>query len=346
VERGFTLQELTHHQKQLAGLARGLRAAIVVPTLFALGLFLIKQPQLAGFSVFGTFAHLVMVNYGPDRRARAIEAATLTSLGVVLVTVGCFASLSTTSAVVGAVLVGFGTEWPALARGPVAVTRTALLLSFMLAVAVPTTLRGTALQLAGWVLAGLVAQPMLQWLWIPIRPADPITHESESDSSSPAWSTWLPHALCAGMAAGTAILVSRILHLEHAFWVVLGMLPVLTMRDSSPLNTFWREQAGTLLGFLVGAALVSMIGGNQQWYWILLPGIIFASTYASTALGLTLGQAGFTAFVVVLFCILSPAQKEVGRIRLEDIAMGGVVSVLVASLQRFGETLTWTTVRT
>jgi hypothetical protein len=38
------------------------RAAIVVPSLFALGLLVIKQPQMAGFSVFGTFAHLVILD--------------------------------------------------------------------------------------------------------------------------------------------------------------------------------------------------------------------------------------------------------------------------------------------
>jgi hypothetical protein len=54
--------------------------------------------------------------------------------------------------------------------------------------------------------------------------------------------------------------------------------------------------------------------------------------------GPTLGQAGFTVFVVVLFCILSPSQRRVGMLRVEDIALGGALSLFVASLQRFGET--------
>ena len=331
------MQALSNHEKQLAGLARGLRAAIVVPALFALGLFLIKQPLLAGFSVFGTFAHLVMVNYGASRTTRAVEAATLTSLGAILVTLGSVASVHTASAVVGAFAVGFLTEWPPSARGAIAVTRTALLLSFMLAVAVPASRRAIWQQLSGWVLAGLVAQPVLQLLWIPIRPSDSIAPEQASNESHRRRSTWLPNAGCIGVAAASAVLVSRLLNLEHAFWVVLGLLPVLTVRGTPPLHTFWREQIGTLLGFSLSVAVVAVLGGYQLCYWILLPCVVFASTYAASALGLTLTQAGFTVFVVILFCILSPAQKQMGMIRLEDIAIGGVLSLFVASLQRFGE---------
>jgi hypothetical protein len=44
--------------KSLAGLARGARAAIVVPSLIALTLLAIKQPQMAGFAIYGSFDHL------------------------------------------------------------------------------------------------------------------------------------------------------------------------------------------------------------------------------------------------------------------------------------------------
>src|SRR5271157_868821 len=144
-----------------------------------------------------------------------------------------------------------------------------------------------------------------------------------------------------GIAAGTAIFISRLLKLEHAFWVVLGILPILGVRAASPLRTFWSEQAGTLIGFLFGVALVAVLGEHQAWYWLVLPCVIFTSAYASSALNLTLGQAGFTLFVIVLFCILSPAQRQVGRLRVEDIAIGGAVSLLVSSLQHFMEAFSW-----
>ena len=310
---------------------------MVVPSLFALGLFVIKQPQMAGFSVFGTFAHLVMVNYAPSKGDRSAEAATLTLLGAVLVTLGTLASVDTWTAVAGATSAGFLSAWPALLKGHVAVVRTALLLSFMLAVAVPTPFGAVLPQLSGWLLAGVVAQPVLRLFWIPIRPAI-LTQAALTSRNGPAIpSSWLAHAACIGIAMGLAIFAARVLNLSHAFWVVLGVLPVLSAGGMSPSRTFWHEQAGTLLGFVVGAALVLAVGSHQEWYWIILPCLIFFSAYASTALGFVAGQAGFTVFAVVLFCILSPSQRQIGILRVEDIAIGGVLSLLVASLQRLGE---------
>jgi hypothetical protein len=332
------MQTPNPQQSGLAGLGRGLRAAIVVPSLFALGLLVIKQPQMAGFSVFGTFAHLVMVNYAAPRRTRAAQAAILTFSGAILVTLGTLASVSTWLAAAGAFSAGFLSKWPAFLRGYIPVIRTALLLSFMLAVGVPTPPRYLLPQLAGWFLAGLVAQPVLQFLWIPILPTNFETEPLAANSSMVGSSRWLADAICTGAALGLAVLVARLLHLAHAFWVVLGVLPVLGARGASRTRTFWQQQAATALGFLVGAILVAIAGANQACYWIILPCIIFFSAYASSALGFIEGQAGFTVFAVVLFCILSPLQRQVGLLRVEDVAIGGIVSLLVASLQRFGET--------
>ena len=89
---------------------------------------------------------------------------------------------------------------------------------------------------------------------------------------------------------------------------------------------------------VAGAVLVAIVGANQACYWIILPCIILFSAYASSALGFIAGQAGFTVFAVGLFCIVSPVQRQVGLLRVEDVAIGGIVSLLVASLQRFGKT--------
>lgn len=64
------MEALNVRQRRVAGLARAVRAAIVIPCLFALGLLVIKQPEAAGFAVFGTFAHLVMVDYDRAGGAR------------------------------------------------------------------------------------------------------------------------------------------------------------------------------------------------------------------------------------------------------------------------------------
>jgi uncharacterized membrane protein YccC len=92
-----------------------------------------------------------------------------------------------------------------------------------------------------------------------------------------------------------------------------------------------------LLGFLVGVVVVASVGAHQAWYWIVLPCVVFVSVYLSSAVSFATSQAGFTAFAVVLFCILTPLQGEVGVVRIEDVFIGGAISLLVASLGRLGE---------
>jgi hypothetical protein len=325
------MRAINRQERWLTGLARGMRAAIVVPMLFALALLVIKEPVMAGFAVFGTFAHLVMVNYSAAAGARSAESAALTLLGTILVSLGTLASPKPWLAVAGAVTVGFLAEWPPL-TSRFAVIRSALLMAFMLAVAVPTPLRSLPLQLYGWVLAGLMAQPALQLLWIPLSPLGPAAKVPSAavDDSSPAS---VEDAVWEGVAMGLAVLIARLCGITHAFWVVLGVAPVLTMRNMPPACTFWRQQAGTFVGFLIGAFLMAGAGPHRQWYWIALPCTIFASVYLSSAVGFMSGQAGFTAFAVVLFCILTPLQRQVGILRIEDIAIGGAISLLVASLR-------------
>ena len=137
---------------------------------------------------------------------------------------------------------------------------------------------------------------------------------------------------------GLAVSIAGLLGLHHAFWVVLGVAPVLGTRNIPPVCTFWQQQAGTLLGFLVGgAAVVASIGTHQLWYWIALPCAVFVSAYLSSAVGFTAGQAGFTTFAVVLFCLLAPLQREVGIVRIEDVAIGGAISLLVATFRHLGQ---------
>ena len=138
---------------------------------------------------------------------------------------------------------------------------------------------------------------------------------------------------------GLAVLMAHLMRLDHAFWVVLGVAPILAAWQTSPASTYWRQQAGTFLGFLAGALLVAGIGAHQPWYWIALPCTVFISAYLSSAVGFMAGQAAFTAFAVVLFCILTPLQKHVGMVRVEDLAIGGAISLLVGSLQHLGSRL-------
>jgi hypothetical protein len=96
-------------------------------------------------------------------------------------------------------------------------------------------------------------------------------------------------------------------------------------------------QVGTVIGFVLGTVLVAIWGARQELYWIALPCVIFGAAYASTAIGIIAGQASFTVFAVVLFSILSPEQGLVGFTRVENIAIGGLLCLFVASMQLLGQ---------
>jgi hypothetical protein len=337
------MKAVNAHQRSLAGLARSARAAIVVPSLFALALIVFKQPELAGFAVFGTFAHQALVNYDTAGRVRFVQSAMLTAFGAIMLSLGTLASGSAWFAVSGAIAVGFLSEVPPLTSGRIEAIRRALLLAFMLAVAVPAPASSVFAYLAGWLIAGIIAQPALFLIWIPLQDSnatgDGTSSRNVTANPVPATdrSEWRESAVRSGLALGFAVLLTRVLKVEHAFWVVLGVLPVLSARGGSVVRTFWQEQAGTLIGFLVSAIVVAIIGPHRAWYWLILPFVVFGSTYATSAVGLMAGQAAFTLFAVVLFCILLPQQTQAGLLRLEDIAIGGAVSLAVGALLRLGK---------
>jgi len=328
---------------RIARLVRAGRAAIAAPSLFALALLIIKQPDIAGFAVFGTFVQLVITNYDSSARARCAESAMLSFLGAVAIGLATLASADIRLATGGALAAGFLSECPWLARGRLVRDRTALLLAFMLGVAAPAPLSAVYPRLAGWLLAGLAAQPILLLLWVPIQPAKtasgigaPRNREPVSTGLDPA-ASWIGNAAATGAAMAIAVLLTRFLKLDHAFWVFLGVLPVICARGSSPTRTFWEQQVGTLAGCLIGAFVVAIVGAHEPWYWAILPLTVLAAAYASSAVGFMAGQAAFTVFAVVLFCILLPHQGDVGILRVGDIAIGGAVSLVAVSLRRVGE---------
>jgi PPE-repeat protein len=328
------MKAVATHERRLANLARSARTAIVVPLLFAFALLAIKQPEMAGFAVFGTFAHQVLVNYDPAGRIRFAQSAMLTLLGSIMVSLGTLASPNASLAVAGTFAVGMLLEVPLLASGCIASIRTPLLLSFMLAVATPAPVRSVFPYLAGWLMAGVIAQPALLLIWSSaLGESAPSHHAAKGVAVGDHLN--LANGIRSGVALGLAVLLTRLLKVEHAFWVVLGVLPVLNANGGSADRTFWLEQAGTLIGFLVSGLLVAIIGMHAAWYWLILPLVIFGSTYAANALGLLAGQAAFTVFAVVLFCILLPQQTHTGILRLEDIAIGGAVSVAVGGLLHY-----------
>jgi hypothetical protein len=145
-------------------------------------------------------------------------------------------------------------------------------------------------------------------------------------------SVWFRNSARAAVALAAAVAVADVSGLEHAFWVVLGTLSVLRSNASSTGSTALRALAGTVLGFAVGAAVLIGIGTGQTALWVALPIAVMVAAYAPGTAPFAVGQAGFTIFLVVLFNLLAPAGWKVGLLRIEDVAIGCGVSVVVGIL--------------
>ncbi len=75
-----------------------------------------------------------------------------------------------------------------------------------------------------------------------------------------------------------------------------------------------------------------MIGTNATLLWFLLPAAILLAGVAPAAISFAAGQAAFTLTLVFLFNIIQPTGWRVGLLRVEDIALGCGVSLVVGLL--------------
>ena len=145
-------------------------------------------------------------------------------------------------------------------------------------------------------------------------------------------SVWFLNSLRGALALAAAVAVADVSGVQHAFWVVLGTLSVLRTSAASTGGTAWRALAGTVVGFVVGALLLLAIGTGQTALWVAFPVAVLVAAYAPGTTPFLVGQAAFTVTIVVLFNLLAPAGWRVGLLRIEDVAIGCAVSLVVGVL--------------
>jgi uncharacterized membrane protein YccC len=145
-------------------------------------------------------------------------------------------------------------------------------------------------------------------------------------------STWLHNSLRGAAALAGAVLAADLAHAEHGFWVVLGTLSVLRSNALSTGQSVVRALLGTVIGIIVGAGIVLAVGTNTTLLWVLLPPAILVTGVAPAAISFAAGQAAFTVTALILFDLLEPGGLDTGFIRVEDVALGGAVSLVVGLL--------------
>lgn len=144
---------------------RSIRAAVLVPGVFALAEFAVGNGQTNLFAVFGSFALLLFADFGGPTASRLRSYLGLFVCGVVLITVGTLCSAHAAPAVLGMAVFGFAVLFAGAVSPQAAVGATAALLTFVLPVAVPAGASAVGSRLAGWALAGVICIPAVMLVW-------------------------------------------------------------------------------------------------------------------------------------------------------------------------------------
>jgi uncharacterized membrane protein YccC len=145
-------------------------------------------------------------------------------------------------------------------------------------------------------------------------------------------SVWFRNAVRGAAGLALAVGIVEATNVEHGFWVVLGTLSVLRSSALGTGSTALRAVAGTAVGVVVGSVIMIAVAGHLVVLWLLLPVAVLVAGTAPSMISFAAGQAGFTVVVVILFNIIAPTGWRVGLTRIEDVAIGCAVSVVVGLL--------------
>jgi uncharacterized membrane protein YccC len=156
----------------LEALKSAARAAIVMPAVFALADSVIGQPQTSIFAAFGSFAMLVLVEFGGPPRSRFLAYVGLACVGASFITLGTLCSRNPWLGAGAMAIVGFGTLFSGVISGYFAAAATGALLTFVLPVTIPAPNSAIPDRLEGWGLAAGAGICAFMLLWPPRRRAD------------------------------------------------------------------------------------------------------------------------------------------------------------------------------
>ncbi|MBS1844712.1 MAG: hypothetical protein JST53_09875, partial [Actinobacteria bacterium] len=156
-------------------LKNAIRAAIVVPAAFAIGLKVFELPQMALFGAFGSVGLLIFVDFGGTRRERFLAYLATLLAGTLTISLGTLCSQATWPAVVVMLLVGFAILFSGVIDGYVAAASLVLILTFVIAAMVQADPGEIPDRLAGWGVAGVLSLTAIFGLW-PSRPPDRLRH--------------------------------------------------------------------------------------------------------------------------------------------------------------------------
>ncbi|MGH9026256.1 MAG: FUSC family protein, partial [Acidimicrobiia bacterium] len=136
------------------------------------------------------------------------------------------------------------------------------------------------------------------------------------------------NSLRLALALALARLLVGVFDLQHGFWVIFGTLTVMKSNAGGTRETVLKAVTGTAIGFAIAAVLLTAFEGSHDVWLVLMPMLLFVAMYLSGRTVIA-GQAFFTLTIVVLFRVLAPATWTLALLRLEDMAIGAGIGLLI-----------------
>ena len=225
------LQWLARRDRDFAALRRAGRTAIVMPAMFALGYKVIGDPALATFAAFGSFAMLLLVDFGGSMRERLQAQAALAIAGCAFVCLGTLASQSVWLAAPAMAVVGFAVTFAGVVSSVLAGATTSLLLAFILPVTLAGPPSSVGDRVAGWAMAAAAALAAVGLLW-PAPTRDPLRSAA----------TTACRALAARLRAEVAHMISE--QNGPSACALHDAVARRTQRSPRSIMSFWRRPIG------------------------------------------------------------------------------------------------------
>jgi hypothetical protein len=144
-----------------------------MPTAFAIGGPVLGNPVLATFAALGSFAMLLLVDFGGSIRNRLQCQSALAVTCLVLITLGTLASRTTWLAVVTIAVLSFAVLFAGVVSSVLASATLSLLLPLIISVSLPGPASSIPDRLEGWGLASLFSLFAISVLW-PAPARDPV----------------------------------------------------------------------------------------------------------------------------------------------------------------------------
>src|SRR5690349_5982096 len=144
-----------------------------MPALFALGDKVLGNPMVATFAAFGSFAMLLLVDFGGRIRDRLRNQAALAVACGGLIAIATLASRATWAAALAMTVVAFGVLFIGVVSSVLAGATQTLLLSFILPVSLAAPASSIPDRLAGWGMASACSLLAIWLLW-PAPAQDPV----------------------------------------------------------------------------------------------------------------------------------------------------------------------------